>query len=102
VPDYDYHECEVARIFKRSGGVLRYLGDWHSHPGASGHLSEADAATLYTIGRDRQARTSRPIMVILAYGPTWTPVAWVGRPMRSALKRKIAVGRLDVMRYDTL
>lgn len=33
---------ELARIAERTGGVLHYVGDWHSHPGGSPNLSRTD------------------------------------------------------------
>ena len=74
VPDHEFHEIEVARLWN-SNPAIQYLGDWHSHPGAAGYLSEPDFATLRRIAKSRKARAPRPLMVILEHGP-WNPVAW--------------------------
>jgi integrative and conjugative element protein (TIGR02256 family) len=84
VPDYDFHEQEVARHFESSGGRLSYLGDWHSHPNAPGNLSKTDCGTLSRIARSRRARAPRPLMLILAFGPVWEPCIWGLRQRRRA------------------
>src|SRR5262245_43580637 len=33
IPDSDYQEEEIARLYKESGHLHVYLGDWHTHPG---------------------------------------------------------------------
>lgn len=76
VPDYEFHEAEIARLYTEYSGMLDYLGDWHSHPGSDGTMSISDRKTLFRIGRSRQARAPRPLMLIMAFGPKWSPVAW--------------------------
>jgi integrative and conjugative element protein (TIGR02256 family) len=76
LPDQGYHEAEIARLYRESNCSLQYLGDWHSHPGQSGVMSKLDIQTLRRIANSRKARASRPIMLILAYGPDWKPVVW--------------------------
>jgi Predicted metal-dependent protease of the PAD1/JAB1 superfamily len=79
VPDYNFHEFEVARLYRESSGFLQYLGDWHSHPGSPGYLSQRDCRTLRRIASFGKARAPRPLMVVLAFGPDWDPVVWSGR-----------------------
>lgn len=82
VPDYAFHESEIARLYRHSGGTLQYLGDWHSHPGNAGLMSPSDRKTLYRIARSREARAACPLMLIMAWGPQWEPVAWTARRTR--------------------
>ena len=32
VPDTEYQEVEITRIYLESGRIQTYLGDWHTHP----------------------------------------------------------------------
>lgn len=79
-PDYDFQEGEIARRFRISSGVETYLGDWHTHPGASrASPSSQDRRTLGKIARDPASQTTQPLMMILIGGPDqWTPTSFVG------------------------
>ena len=68
VPDHEYHERETARIYRASGRIWTYLGDWHTHPRGALSLSRADRRTLARIARSAEARAERPIMIVLAGG----------------------------------
>lgn len=96
VPDYDFQETEIARLYESSNRQLQYLGDWHSHPGGSGTLSFLDRKTLRSIGQAREARVPEPIMVVLAGGPGWTVHGWQGGSVgwwyfRCAIAREVPV-----------
>jgi integrative and conjugative element protein (TIGR02256 family) len=56
VPDYEWQEKEIARIYTESGRYYTYLGDWHSHPKGSGMLSIKDQFALWHIAGSVQAR----------------------------------------------
>lgn len=43
---------ELHRIAERTGGVLHYVGDWHSHPGGGPGLSRTDERTAADLRRD--------------------------------------------------
>lgn len=77
-PDQEWQLAEIARCFNASDGRETYLGDWHSHPGAStGQLSGTDRRVLRTIIEEPAAHTPRPIMVIFFGGaPAWEVCAW--------------------------
>lgn len=98
VPDYDYQERELARLYAESERRWAYLGDWHSHPDGPGVLSDRDVATLSRIARDPEARAPYPLMAILAGGTPWVPHAWVGtRQMEAAWwRRQFRAERLQV------
>lgn len=69
VPDHEFHEREVARIYAASGRVLTYLGDWHSHPDGRLILSSDDRRTIRRIGRSADARVATPIMTVISGRP---------------------------------
>ncbi len=77
VPDHDYQLAEIARLYETSGRCLEYLGDWHSHPGAEGYLSDKDLETLNRIARSRTARVENPVMLVMAGQKGWDPFAWI-------------------------
>lgn len=76
VPDHDYQLAEITRLYEMSGRRLVYLGDWHSHPGAEGYLSDKDLETLNRIARSRTARVEKPVMLVMAGRNGWEPFAW--------------------------
>lgn len=99
VPDYEFHDREVARLYRKSNGGLAYIGDWHSHPGNPGYLSKSDYATLCRIAASPTARAPRPLMVILAFGPAWEPVVWAARIKRILLLRKFTIEQWNVLAF---
>jgi integrative and conjugative element protein (TIGR02256 family) len=76
VPDTDYQEREIARIYEWSGWRRTYLGDWHSHPLSRVYLSRRDRKTLRRIAGHADARAPLPLMVILAGGSPWKLGIW--------------------------
>jgi len=99
VPDYDFQEMEIARIYENSGRVLSYLGDWHSHPQGSEHLSRKDILTLRRIATSVDARVPSPIMLVLAGGPEWSVAGWQGRIVRRLWWKTLAVAPLAVRTF---
>ena len=80
VPDHDYQESEIARIYEASGRCTTYLGDWHTHPGGTCAISRTDKKTLRTIAHHRESRLRRPVMLIAAPGtPEWDVAVWQWR-----------------------
>ena len=87
-PDYSFHQQEMKRIFNENGGMSTYLGDWHSHPESSSHLSFLDKRALRNIARFPDNYIDHPIMLVL--GGTdkddfteWTPEIWMISPQLS-------------------
>lgn len=68
-PDNDYHEKEIARIYKSTGKDITYIGDWHTHPGNAAYLSERDKKTLRNISANKMSRLPEPLMIIVATKP---------------------------------
>ena len=84
VPDYDFQDKEIERLYFESAQCLDYLGDWHSHPGEAGYLSKKDRATLARIASSNEKRACRALMLVLAYGPKWEVAVWTARKVRSS------------------
>jgi integrative and conjugative element protein (TIGR02256 family) len=85
VPDHDFHEGEVARVYRQSGRIVQYLGDWHSHPKGPTTLSKKDIRTLVRIMRAPRARAPRPLMLIVqgkdvSAARCWCLSQWPGGP----------------------
>lgn len=97
VPDHDFQETEIARIYRESGRHSTYLGDWHSHPGGSDRLSWRDRATLRRISRAPAARVQQPVMVIIAERETLRIGAHQGRRLR---RFSFAVQRLVIVAFE--
>jgi integrative and conjugative element protein (TIGR02256 family) len=77
VPDHEFQEAEIARLYEQSGRRVIYLGDWHSHPRGSCSPSLMDRRTLRGIARDPDARIPEPLMVIIAGSPgSWRICAY--------------------------
>lgn len=66
VPDHDFQEGEIQKIYYQSGRLKTYLGDWHSHPEGSSYLSSVDKRTLKRIADYPEARASKALMIIVA------------------------------------
>lgn len=77
-PDQEWQLKQIADHYERSSRRETYLGDWHSHPGASnGALSWVDRGVLRRIIATQDARCSIPLMMILWGTPeTWKLAAW--------------------------
>jgi integrative and conjugative element protein (TIGR02256 family) len=75
-PDALFHEREIARLYRQSGRLHTYLGDWHTHPEAPAYLSADDQRTLRRIADHEEARAEMPIMGVLAGGDPWRLAIW--------------------------
>jgi integrative and conjugative element protein (TIGR02256 family) len=76
VPDDDFQEREIERVYAESGRRHVYLGDWHTHPNGTGLLSWKDKKTLRAIASYAPARAITPLMAVLAGGPSWKLHLW--------------------------
>ena len=78
IPDAQYQEGEVARIYEESGRLSTYLGDWHTHPRGSTRMSRRDRRTLRRIASSTEARCPKPLMALCAGGKKkWLMGVWV-------------------------
>ena len=64
-PDAVWQAEQIAQLYAASGRRLAYLGDWHTHPGATPVPSPRDVQTLDSIARHPSARCPQPIMIII-------------------------------------
>lgn len=85
IPDYEYHEKEVARIFFKSKMQQIYLGDWHTHPNAKAYLSKRDKKTLYNIAHSAEAKIKEPLMLVFGTNP----IELAGWKLKSNILRHI-------------
>lgn len=68
----------LARLFRRSGGLEHYVGEWHSHPGGSAFPSSTDERNTMGVARDAGAQCAECILLIVAVDPDHADVgAWV-------------------------
>lgn len=75
-PDPEWHESEISRIYKDSGRINNYLGDWHSHPKGSNLLSNKDKRVMANIAAYPPARQPYPIMAIVHDMGFWSMTIW--------------------------
>jgi len=66
LPDQEFHEAEIAKVYLDSGCCETYIGDWHTHPYSTAYLSGQDRSTLRKIAKYKRARISTPIMLVAA------------------------------------
>lgn len=100
-PDQEWQLAEIAALYERSGRIVTYLGDWHSHPNAfSGDLSPRDRTVLRRIIRSPEARCPQPIMSILYGSPRhWKLSVWRGALLpRKLLGETLLVDELRTTR----
>lgn len=73
IPDRDYQDEQLKLLWESSERVVRYLGDWHTHPGGTAELSRIDVSRLVDLRQAPEARLRRPVMAVNA-GPPWGAV----------------------------
>lgn len=69
IPDYEYDQKITEEIFEKSKGVIRYLGDWHTHPFGTTDMSEKDKSTLKKIAHYKESQLTAPLMMIIGLHP---------------------------------
>jgi integrative and conjugative element protein (TIGR02256 family) len=89
-PDINFHETEIARIYKESGRIHTYLGDWHTHPNNKAYLSERDKKTLRNISSYKPSRLPEPLMIILGSMP-FELKAWLYKPKFISAYQKVEI-----------
>lgn len=57
------HQEEALRLWKESGGLVRYLGEWHTHPQKSPTPSGMDRAEWEKLAQLRTDR--RPVLTVI-------------------------------------
>ncbi len=64
-PDGAWQRRQLARLYRASGRVTTFLGDWHSHPRGLPLPSETDVATAARTAANERARAPRPLTLIV-------------------------------------
>jgi integrative and conjugative element protein (TIGR02256 family) len=54
-----------AKLFKETGGITHYLGEWHSHPNGYPRPSRTDEINMVAIANDHKMMCPECILVIL-------------------------------------
>lgn len=65
-PDRDWQYERIDEIFVARSGDIRYLGDWHTHPGGKAVPSSLDLALLRRTAENPDCKCPNPVMAILA------------------------------------
>lgn len=74
-PDYDFCNAEIDRIFTECSRM--YFGDWHTHPGGNGFLSDLDQMAIMRIFGGITPKYERIYSLILwNQGNGWEPWVW--------------------------
>jgi integrative and conjugative element protein (TIGR02256 family) len=66
LPDGNWQQERLDEIYIRSGRVLTFLGDWHSHPLGGVRPSLRDRDTAKKVAKSKEARASQPLTLICA------------------------------------
>lgn len=96
-PDHEHQEKEIARVYRESGCLTTYLGDWHSHPNERAYLSIIDKTTLFRITSFQPARAPNALMAVMAGGDPWELSMFRGSRRRSYIGiRKLKIEPLRI------
>lgn len=57
----------LSDLFKKSDGVSRYLGEWHSHPNSIPEPSFIDLSTMRKIAANKNITIKTPLLLIVGY-----------------------------------
>lgn len=98
VPDREFHDHALEKLWERSQHKIRYVGDWHTHPGGSSALSSIDKAFMRHALRSRAAYLKYALVAIV-FGDLSDMRFWC--LYRSSLKFGILsrFSGLDVINY---
>lgn len=100
-PDNAHDAQKIAEAYEASGGLLTYLGDWHTHPLPRSGLSRKDKRVMRRIARSKTARLPSPNMLILYFDGQWEIAAWQGRLGSSwRWNRRLQLTQLAVHVFD--
>jgi integrative and conjugative element protein (TIGR02256 family) len=60
------HRPRFEQAWKASGGLVTFLGDWHTHPGSPPYPSTRDEATLVKLATNVEFGTPTPLIAIVS------------------------------------
>jgi integrative and conjugative element protein (TIGR02256 family) len=64
------HRERFDAAWEASGGIVTFLGDWHTHPGGPTSPSGRDADAARQLAEDGQYGTPEPVLALVAV-PRW-------------------------------
>jgi integrative and conjugative element protein (TIGR02256 family) len=64
------HRARFDEAWQASGGVVTFLGDWHTHPGGPASPSARDRDAARQLAEREEYRTPEPLLAISAI-PRW-------------------------------
>lgn len=70
IPDGEYQQSELSKIYTKSKSIITYLGDWHSHPYNHSYMSWRDRKTIRKIAKTETSREPNPIFIIIGTIPS--------------------------------
>jgi integrative and conjugative element protein (TIGR02256 family) len=65
VPDRAFDDGALSDLWETSNYCIRYVGDWHTHPGGSSHLSSTDKAFMQHALRDPKSFLKYAVVAIV-------------------------------------
>lgn len=65
ISDRKFHDLVLANLWKRSKHIVRYVGDWHTHPQGSSNLSSVDKAFMKHALHSRYAYLKYSLVAIV-------------------------------------
>lgn len=95
-PDVKFHDSETERIYRESGRISTYLGDWHTHPHGANNMSQRDRKTLLNIACAPEARAAKPLMAILSIRRDCALAIWHWEGKHLFWKSRVAAGEIVV------
>lgn len=65
VPDGEWQQSRLERLYAASDRITTYLGDWHTHPSGGTRPSSTDRHTYQRVADESEARAPYPVILIL-------------------------------------
>jgi integrative and conjugative element protein (TIGR02256 family) len=96
VSDRVFDDESLAALWETSRHTIRYIGDWHTHPGGSSGPSLMDKAFMKHALRSRDAALKYSLVAIV-YGDLTEARFWCLRPR--SLWMLSSFSELNVIRY---
>lgn len=98
VADRAFHDEALAVLWETSQRRIRYVGDWHTHPGGSPQLSSLDKAFMKHAAKSQDAFLNCSLVAIV-YGELTAVRFWSYSRSRSLLGVFPKFRELEVISY---
>jgi len=96
--DREFHDQALASLWQKSQGMIRYIGDWHTHPGGSPRLSHLDKAFMRHALKSKDAFL-RSSLVAIVYGNLIDVQFWSYGPAKGLASAFRKFSTLEVIAY---